>query len=96
MSWAERLEKKISEIPPRRQCLKCLKPKNTPLDTLDTSAHRVFQKNKSEVAKRHAYHFRLHNDEGGGTVLTDESNLEKARDSLAARYGDRLALVTKA
>ena len=46
--------------------------------------------------ERYAYHFRLVGNEGGGTVLTDEPTLDKARASLAERYGDRLALVVKA
>ncbi len=96
MSWAERLEKIKSETPLGQKCLKCLKPPNQPLDTLDTSAHRVFQKNNSEAAKRYAYRFKLHDDGGGGTVLTDEPDLDKARASLAARYGGRLALVARA
>jgi len=53
-------------------------------------------KNNSEAAKRYAYRFRLHEGEGGGVVLTDEPDLDKARDSLAELYGDRLAIVVKA
>jgi hypothetical protein len=47
-------------------------------------------------AKRYAYRFRLHDNGGGGTVLTDEPDLDKARASLAARYGTRLAMVVEA
>ena len=46
--------------------------------------------------RRHSYRFRLHGNEGGGLYLTDEPNLERARDCLLMRYGARLALVTPA
>ena len=53
-----------------------------------------FQKNNS--VQSYAYRFRLHNSEGGGTYLTNEADLDSARNSLLDRYGDRLALVAKA
>ena len=46
--------------------------------------------------RRYSYRFRLHADEGAGIYITDEADLEHARDCLARRYGDRLALVTLA
>ena len=51
---------------------------------------------EEKIGVRYAFRFRLHNDEGGGVVLTDEPDLGKARDSLLGRYGDRLALVVRA
>ena len=55
------------------------------------------KKNEHESAKpRHAYYFRLKNNGGGGTYLTDESDLDAARYQLLKRYGDRLLLVTNA
>ena len=45
---------------------------------------------------RYAYRFRLHNDEGGGVVLTDEPDLGRARDNLAEIYGNRLVVVVRA
>jgi phage/plasmid primase-like uncharacterized protein len=46
--------------------------------------------------RRYSYRFRLHAGEGGGLYLTEDANLERVRDCLARRYGDRLALVTRA
>ena len=55
------------------------------------------EKNEPESAKpRHAYSFRLKNNGGGGTYLTDESDLDAARYALIERYGASLLLVTKA
>ena len=45
---------------------------------------------------RYSYRFRLHGGEGGGLYLTDAHGLERARDSLLKRYGDRLAVVVRA
>ncbi len=45
---------------------------------------------------RHAYRFRLHNGEGGGTYLTDAVTLTAARSELLEVYSRRLALVTHA
>jgi hypothetical protein len=46
--------------------------------------------------RRYSYRFKLHNDEGGGIVVTDEPSLDRARDCLLRRYGDRLTLVATA
>ena len=46
--------------------------------------------------RRYTYRFRLHSNEGGGLYLTDEADLERARDSLLKRYGERLVLVARA
>ena len=51
---------------------------------------------QSDAARRYAYRFALHNAEGSGTYLTDEPDLDKARDNLLDRYGDSLALVVRA
>ena len=48
------------------------------------------------MRRRYAYRFRLHADEGAGIYIADEPDPEHARDCLARRYGDRLALVTLA
>jgi hypothetical protein len=45
---------------------------------------------------RRVYRFRLHDGEGGGVYISDETALDRARDALASRYGDRLAMVTPA
>jgi len=65
------------------------------LPLLPAKTGNTEQKTK-QSAKRHAYRFALRNNEGGGVVLTDEGDLDKARDSLAEIYGDRLAVVVKA
>jgi len=93
MSWMDRLEEYFSEKAPSTEVPEVPK---APFVTFDTPYPGPFQKNNSESARRYAYRFRLHNNEGGGVVLTDEPTLDKARDSLAKRYGDRLALVVKA
>jgi len=48
------------------------------------------------TSSRWAYTFRLKNNDGCGTYLTDESDLDAARYQLLKRYGDRLLLVTNA
>lgn len=45
--------------------------------------------------RRHAYRFRLHNGEGGGTYIS-EGDLATAHAALLKRYGLRLALVVLA
>jgi len=69
--------------------------KASTLATLATLAGPDSFQKKSSV-QRHPYRFRLHGDEGGGVYLTDEPNLDKARDNLLDRYGERLAMVVKA
>jgi len=54
------------------------------------------EKKTEQSAERYAYRFRLHDNEGGGTYLTDEPDLDKARDSLTELFGERLAMVVKA
>jgi hypothetical protein len=93
MTWMDRLEKIISEKAHPPECQKCQKSLNLPFGTFGTPDPRAFQKNNSP---QHAYRFALHNGEGGGVVLTDEPDLDSARNGLLDRYGDRLALVVKA
>lgn len=69
--------------------------KASTLATLATLADPDSFQEKNRV-QRYAYRFRLHEGEGGGVVLTDEPDLDKARNSLGERYGDRLAIVVKA
>jgi hypothetical protein len=45
---------------------------------------------------RYKYRYRLHNGEGGGMYITEEPSLDWARDMLLMRYGERLAVVTRA
>lgn len=65
------------------------------LATLATLAGPDSFQGKNSV-QRYVYRFRLHDGEGGGTFLTDESILDKARECLVKQYGTRLALVVKA
>ena len=53
-------------------------------------------KNTETLKFCHAYQFVLRGNEGGGTYLTDESDLDAARYQLLKRYGDWLLLVTNA
>ena len=46
--------------------------------------------------RQHVYRFRLIGNEGGGLYITGEPSLDRARDCLLMRYGDRLALVVLA
>ena len=73
-------------------------PQQPPVDLLE-----AMRQHKAELLalldtrpRRYSYRFRLHGNEGGGLYLTDEPNMERVRDCLARRYGDRLALVTLA
>ena len=73
-------------------------PQQPPVDLLE-----AMRQHKAELLalldtrpRRHSYRFRLHGNEGGGLYLTDEPNLERARDCLLMRYGSRLALVARA
>jgi hypothetical protein len=46
--------------------------------------------------RRCGYRYRLHGNEGAGIYITDQFDLERARDALLMRYGDRLAVVMRA
>ena len=96
MSWAERLEKKISEKGGQAGVSKVSKAPKPPFRHFRHFGAGGISKNNSEAAKRFAYRFALHNGEGAGTYLTDEADLDEARASLAAQYGTRLALVVRA
>jgi hypothetical protein len=77
-----------------------LPPKLTkaPLVSLVSTGGPAFQeiKNTGSSTKCQSYHFVLRGDEGGGIYLTEESDLDAARNQLLKRYGDRLLLVTNA
>ena len=51
-------------------------------------------KPEQEPLRRHAYHFRLRNGEGGGTYLTEAASVDEARRELLKRFGGRLRMVT--
>lgn len=63
--------------------------------TLATLAAPDASQKKNRV-RRYAYRFALHGSAGDGTYLTDEPDLDEARNRLLDRYGRRLALVVKA
>lgn len=65
------------------------------IDWAERSEEILSEKALSVSQQRHVFRFRLRDDEGSGTFLTDEPDLSKARDRLADKYGDRLALVVK-
>ena len=95
MNWKERAaifltDKGGSPLPP--------KPTKAPLVSLVSTGGPPFQeiKNTETLKLCHAYQFVLRGNEGGGTYLTDESDLDAARYQLLKRYGDRLLLVTNA
>ena len=93
MSWADRLEKIISEKAPAAEVSKVSKATKSPFRHFRHSGTGGISKNNS---RRYAYHFRLHNGEGGGTYLTDAVTLTAARSELLEVYSSRLALVTHA
>jgi len=95
MSWAERLEKKISGKALGAEVSKVSKAPDSPFRHFRHFGVGGISKNNSASPLRHVYRFRLHDNEGSGTFLTDEPNLDKARDGLVVKYGDRLAVVVK-
>jgi hypothetical protein len=99
--WLDLLESETSDKTEKRhraEVSKVSKVRKHPFGTFGTfgtTAQGVFQNKNSEDAKRYPYRFRLHGDGGSGTYLTDEPDLDKARDVLLDRYGARLAVVVK-
>ena len=95
VNWSDRLDKLISE---KGLCDAVPKVSKDPFAPFDTASYGDISKKSASIPSqaRHAYTFRLHNGEGGGTWLTEISTLPEARAELAKIYGDRLAVVAMA
>jgi hypothetical protein len=86
---------------PERVAIRAIPAISDPVSSRNSANSHVPEslQNKINTAElsgfRHAYRFKLRDGEGGGTYLTEESDLNIARQELVKRYGDRLLLVSK-
>ena len=95
VNWLERARLEFSKMPDRGTAITAER-NLTSVTAVRHPGESVNFSPSDSRPRRYSYRFRLHNGKGGGLYLTDEPDLERARDCLLMRYGARLALVTRA